>query len=377
MQGHSLMQAIARVNRVFRDKPSGLVVDYLGLAEQLRKAVGTYGGRGGERPGVPIDEALAVLVEKFGVVKSMFHGFDYRGYFSTKSSERLAALSAGANFVLGLDDGKRRFLDAMAALNKAAGLALHLEAARGMRDELGLFQAIESNIKKYAIGGSGKDGEDLDAAIRQIVSGAISSDGVIDLFAAAGMKKPDISILSDEFLENVKKSPHRNLQIELLKKLLADEIKAQTRKNVVQAKRFSELLEKTLLAYQNRTLEAVEVIAQLIEMAKEFRDTPKRNEALGLTEDELAFYDALAAHGDARKVMGDKVLAAIAHDLVKAIRSSVTIDWTQRESVRAAMRSKVKRLLRLHGYPPDKQEAAVVTVIEQAEMVCREWSGPG
>jgi type I restriction enzyme R subunit len=194
------------------------------------------------------------------------------------------------------------------------------------------------------------------------------------VYGAAGLKKPDLSILSDEFLETVKDSPHRNLQIELLKKLLADEIKAQSRKNIVQSKKFSELLEKTLLAYQNRTLEAAQVITELIAMAKTFRDTPKRNQELGLTEDELAFYDALAAHGDVRNVMGDKVLAAIAHDLVKAIRASVTIDWTQRESVRAAMRSKVKRLLRQHGYPPDKQELAVVTVIEQAEMVCREWS---
>jgi type I restriction enzyme R subunit len=374
MQGHSLMQAIARVNRVFRDKPSGLVVDYLGLAEQLRRAVGAYGGRSGERPGVPIEEALVVLLEKVEVVKAMLHGHDYRDYFSAKAAARVTALAAAANFVLALHDGKIRFLDAMAALNKAAGLALHLEAARHLRDEVGLFQAIESNLRKYAIGGSGKDGEQLDAAIRQIVSGAIASEGVVDVFGAAGLKKPDLSILSDEFLETVKDSPHRNLQIELLKKLLADEIKAQSRKNIVQSKKFSELLEKTLLAYQNRTLEAAQVITELIAMAKTFRDTPKRNQELGLTEDELAFYDALAAHGDVRNVMGDKVLAAIAHDLVKAIRASVTIDWTQRESVRAAMRSKVKRLLRQHGYPPDKQELAVVTVIEQAEMVCREWS---
>ncbi len=373
-QGHSLMQAIARVNRVFRDKPSGLVVDYLGLAEQLRKAVGTYDGKR-ERAGVPVEEALAVLIEKFGVVQTMFHGHDYQGYFATKASERLAALSAAANFVLGLDDGKRRYLDSMAALNKAAGLALHLEGARQFRDEVGLFQAIESNIKKYAIGGSGKDSEELNAAIRQIVSGAIASEGVVDVFGAAGLKKTDISILSDEFLETVKNSPHRNLQIELLKKLLADEIKAQTRKNIVQAKKFSELLEKTLLAYQNRTLEAAQVIAELIAMAKEFRDAPKRHAELGLTEDELAFYDALAGHGDVRTVMGDKVLAAIAHDLVKTIRNSVTIDWTEREAVRAKMRSKVKRLLRRHGYPPDKQLAAVSHVIEQAEVLCRDWGG--
>lgn len=196
----------------------------------------------------------------------------------------------------------------------------------------------------------------------------------VDVFAAAGLKKPDISILSDQFLETVRHSPHKNLQIELLKKLLADEIKAQSRKNIVQAKRFSELLEKTLLAYQNRTLESAQVIAELIAMAKELRDTPKRNQQLGLSEDELAFYDALAAHGDVRSVMGDEVLAAIAHDLVTTIRNSVTIDWTQREAVRAAMRSKVKRLLRQHGYPPDQADAAIRTVIEQAETLCKDWA---
>jgi type I restriction enzyme, R subunit len=375
MKGHTLMQAIARVNRVFRDKPAGLVVDYLGLAEQLGKAVGSYGGKGGGGggPGIDIDLALRVLIEKFEIVKDMYHGFDSSGYFTTSAAQRVETLAAAADHILGSKDGKKRYLDAMAALNKAAGIALHMEGARFMRDDVGFFQGVESNIRKYATTGSGKTRTELNAAIRQILSEAVSSEGVIDVFAAAGLATPDISILSDEFLQTVQKSPHRNLQIELLQKLLNDEIRSQSRQNVVQARRFSELLERTLNSYQNRTLEAAQVILELIELAKEMRDAPKRGEALGLTHDEMAFYDALTTHGNVRDIMGDKVLAAIAHDLVTSIRSSVSIDWTKKESVRARMRSNIKRLLRKHGYPPDKREEAVVTVLDQAEVVCREW----
>ncbi len=379
MQGHGLLQAIARVNRRFKDKPSGLVVDYLGLADQLRKAIGSYGGDRGDKPGVPVEVALSVLQEKFEVVRDLFHGFDYQGYFSPKPTDRLAALSGGVNHICGLDPGdpdraKKRYIEAMTALNKAAGIALHLEGARHLRDEVGFFQAVQGNIQKYTLGGSGKSDTELHAAIRQIVSGAVTSEGVIDVFGAAGIAKPDISVLSDEFLETVKRSEHKNLQLELLKKLLNDEIKAQSGRNVVVARKFSEMLERTLLRYQNRTLEAAQVILELIELAKQLRDAPKRGDALGLTEDELAFYDALADHGGVREVMGDAVLAAIAHDLVEAIRGSVTIDWTLKEAVRADMRRKVKRLLHKHGYPPDKRENAVVVVIEQAERVCRDWS---
>ncbi len=379
MKGHGLLQAIARVNRRFKDKPSGLVVDYLGLADQLRKAINHYGGGEGERPGVPIELALPVLHEKVEVVRAMFHGFDYTGFFGTKASLRLSALSGGVDHICGLepgdpDAGKKRYLEAMSSLNKAAGICQHHEAARPWRDEIGFFQAVQRNIQKYTLGASGKSSTELNAAIKQIVSGAVSSDGVIDVFGAAGLQRPDISILSDEFLETVKKSEHRNLQLELLKKLINDEIRTQGDRNVVQARKFSEMLERTLLRYQNRTIEAAQVIMELIELAKEMRDAPKRGDALGLTEDELAFYDALADHGDVKNLMGDKVLAAIAHDLVETIRRSVTIDWTQKEAVRADMRRKVKRLLRKHGYPPDKRDEAVVTVIQQAERVAKNWS---
>ncbi len=381
MQGHGLLQAIARVNRRFKDKPSGLVVDYLGLADQLRKAISSYGGDRGDKPGVPVEVALSVLQEKFEIVRDLFHGFDYRGYFSPRATDRLAALAGGVNHICGLDPGdpdkaKKRYIEAMTALNKAAGIALHLEGARHFRDEVGFFQAVQGNIQKYTVGGSGKSDTELHAAIRQIVSGAVTSDGVIDVFGAAGIGKPDISVLSDEFLETVKKSEHKNLQLELLKKLLNDEIKAQSGRNVVVARKFSEMLERTLLRYQNRTIEAAQVILELIEMAKQLRDAPKRGDGLGLTEDELAFYDALADHGGVREVMGDSVLSVIAHDLVEAIRGLVTIDWTQKEAVRADIRRKVKRLLRKHGYPPDEQENAVIVVIEQAERVCREWATP-
>ncbi len=379
MKGHGLLQAIARVNRRFKDKPSGLVVDYLGLADQLRKAIAHYGGGEGEKPGVPVEVALAVLQEKFEVVQAMFHGFDCTGFFSTKATERLSALSGGVDHICGLDPGdpeaaKKRYIEAMTSLNKAAGIALHLEGARQYRDELGFFQAVQRNIQKYTVGGSGKTDTELNAAIRQIVSGAIASEGVIDVFGAAGLQRPDISVLSDEFLETVKKSEHKNLQLELLKKLINDEIKTQGRKNVVQARKFSELLERTLLRYQNRTIEAAQVIMELIELAKQMRDAPKRGDALGLNEDELAFYDALVDHGDVKEVMGDTVLAAIAHDLVESIRKSVTIDWTKKESVRADLRRKVKRLLRKHGYPPDRREEAVLTVLEQAERVAKDWA---
>lgn len=581
MKGHGLMQAIARVNRVFKDKPSGLVVDYLGLAEQLRKAVGTYGGGQGERPGIPIEVALAVLEEKFGVVEDMFHGFAYAGYFGTDAPARLAALSGGANHVCGRDvgplsegemarlttifrdwqhpmagyektrskeatagllarlvaflavergtgnellyentlhalhrllvepapdkvernsatkelvlqvepfamkllatrepqtwealrkkkkglgaalsqlgkhgaspytlelsepafiardggetwstldhavrdvvgarldaahrstevephlwrsamcvllgliehndgelgelppvpegsiEGRKRFMDAMAALNKAAGIAIHLEGARHMRDGVGYFQAVQKNLKKYTQGGSGKSSEELNAAIQQIVSGAVASAGVIDIFGAAGIKKPDISILSDAFLETVKASPYVNLQLELLKKLLDDEVRAMSQRNIVEGRKFSEMLQKTLLAYQNRSLEAAQIILELIDIAKTMRDSPKRGEKLGLSEDELAFYDALIDHGNVKELMGDTVLAGIAHDLVDAIRKSVTIDWTQKEAVRADMRRRVKRLLRKHGYPPEKRDEAVATVIQQAELVCKDWA---
>jgi type I restriction enzyme R subunit len=372
MKGHGLMQAIARVNRVFKDKPSGLVVDYLGLAEQLRKAVGTYGGRKGEKPGLPIELALETLEKEQGIARDLFHGFDYSGYFGSGKEERLAALAGGADHILKAPDGKKRYGEVMARLNKVAAIAIHLEGARDYRDEVGYFQAVLKTIRKTQ-GGTGVEKEEIEFAIRQLLTDAVTTDGVVDVFGAAGIQKPDISILSDEFLRTLKESPYKNLQLELLKRLLNDEVRSLNRQNVVQARKFSEMLESTLLRYQNRTLEAAEVILELIKMAREIRDAPKRGEKLGLTDDELAFYDALADHSGVREVMGDEILATIAHDLVEEIRKSVSIDWRQKESVRARMRRRIKKLLRKYGYPPDKREEAVITVIEQAEQVCRDW----
>lgn len=585
MKGHGFMQAIARVNRVFKDKPNGLVVDYLGLAEPLREAVDKYSGEGEDRPvAPPIEEALPVLEEKFQIVKDMFHGHDYAGYFSTDPKAQLASLAKAADFICGRDtapltneeldrlvtifaqwthpsatdyvpippkndkqtrnrilrlmsflatdlgtgddalydkvvdalrallaqpaptgtklaghndqlalqlepfmrklfvkvapkeaaslgaghvglgtlithlqkadaspyilnlpkkafiardgadqwssldhairdtmearldaahrsttpspglwrsvmhvmleflrhnddklgplpevpvgsrEGRQRFLDAMRRLNVAVGIAMHHEEARWMRDEVGLFQGVQGLLLKNTVGGSGKTEEELDAAVGQIVSKAVTSDEVIDIFDAAGIPKPDISILSDEFLENVKKSPLKNLQIEMLRKLLADEIKSVGNRNVVQGRKFSEMLDRTLKSYQNRTLDAADVILQLIEHGREMQLLPNKGAELGLTEDEMAFYDALVDHGGVKEVMKDDVLGKIAKDLVAAIRRSVTIDWTQKEAVRADMRRKVKKLLKRHGYPPDKAEAALVTVIEQAEHVCKDWA---
>ncbi len=374
MRGHSLMQAIARVNRVFKDKPSGLVVDYLGLADQLRKAVGRYGGDHGGTPALPVEQALAVLLEKFEVVKGMFHNFDYSLYFTGTKGDRLQYLHDGADYILGLTDGKKRFLDACIQLNKAAGLALHLEGARHMRDEIGYFQEVRGAIiKTGARVGDRRDRDEIESVLKQLVSKALVSDEVIDVFGAAGMDRPDISILSDEFLESVRLSPRKNLQIELLRKLLGDEIKAKFKTNMIQSKKFSEMLEKTLLAYQNRTLTSAEVIAELIKVAKELREEGDRGKDLNLSDSELAFYDALASYKDAREVMGDKVLAEIAQELVDTIRKSVSIDWTKKEAVRAKLRTSVKRLLKRKKYPPDGQEYAVKTIIEQAEMLCRDW----
>lgn len=382
MRGHTLMQAIARVNRVWGDKPSGLIVDYVGVAEDLKRAVGQYGGYPGERTAVPVQEKLRELRERFEVVEALFHGFDVRPFFEGDPRERIHTLTAAADHVLARENGKERFLDAMAALDRATGMALHLEEARPMRETIAFYQAVERNLRKYAVPEAmGRAGARLTRAererhrqaIRRIVAGSIASEGVIDVFEAVGLPKPEISILSEEFLDAVRASPYQNLQVELLRKLLEDELRYQQRHNLVQARKFSEMLERSLQRYRNRSIQAAQVILELIDMARELRDAPKRGEALGLSDEELAFYDALVDHGDVREVMGDRTLAVIAQELGDAIRHSVTIDWTQKEAVRARMRAMVKRLLRRHGYPPDQQPAAVETVLRQAETLCRDW----
>lgn len=378
MGGHNLMQAIARVNRVFREKDGGLVVDYLGLADQLKKALRDYTESGGKgAPTFDQAEAVAVMLEKHEVVVAMFDGFDCKKVVTGSPGDRIKGLTAAMDHVLGLDDGKKRYLKAVASLSKAFALCASHEEALKIRDDVAFFQAVRAAIVKMAgsgLGGGGPKGEELDAAIRQLVSKAVSSDEVIDVFQTAGLERPDISILSDEFLEEVRHLPHRNVAVELLQKLLNDDIKVRSRRNVVQARSFSEMLEAAILKYQNRTIEAAQVIAELIELAKDMRKAHERGEKLGLNDEELAFYDALGVNDSAVQVLGDDTLRTIACELVQAVRKNATIDWTVKESVRAKLRVLVRRVLRKYGYPPDKQEQATRTVLEQAERIAEGWA---
>jgi type I restriction enzyme R subunit len=377
MRGHGLMQAIARVNRVFKDKPGGLIVDYLGLADQLKKVLASYTEGDRRAAGIDKAEAVALMLEKYEIVADMLHGFDYSRIFSDNPADRLGVISATMEYLLEEDrkagETKTRFINEVALLSKAFALAVPADEALEIRDEVGFFQAVRAGLVKYTPTGA-KSAEDLDQAIRQLVSKAIASDRVIDIFADAGLSKPEISILSDEFLAEVRGLPHRNLALELLRKLINDEIKSRSRRNVVEARSFTEMLERTIAAYQNRSIETAQVIAQLIELAKEMREAHRRGEKLGLTDDELAFYDALEVNDSAVKVLGDETLRTIARELVEAVRKNVTIDWSVKESARAKMRTIVRRLLRKHGYPPDKQEKATQTVLEQAELLCRNWA---
>ncbi|NSW82200.1 MAG: type I restriction endonuclease subunit R [Syntrophothermus sp.] len=374
MRGHGLLQAIARVNRVFRDKPGGLVVDYLGLANELRQALATYTASGGTgRTAIDQSEAVAVMLEKYEVCLGLFHGFDWSKWVTGTPEERLALLPAAQEHILAQENGKERVLKAAAELSKAFALAVPHDEALRIRDDVGFFQAVRSVLAKGAPG-ERKTEEELDHAIRQIVSRAIAPEGVVDIFAAAGLKNPDISILSDEFLSEVSDMPQKNLAVELLRKLLSGEIRARARKNVVQARSFAAMLEQAIRRYQNRVVEAAQVIEELIALAKEMRQANERGEKLGLNEEELAFYDALGTNGSAIQVLGDEKLCIIARELTAAVRSNTSIDWTMRESVRAGLRVIVKRILRKHGYPPDKQEKATQVVIEQAEALSQEWA---
>ncbi|MDF1500848.1 MAG: type I restriction endonuclease subunit R [Anaerolineales bacterium] len=374
MRGHGLMQAIARVNRVFREKPGGLVVDYLGLAHELKKALHTYTESGGTgKTAIDQEEAVAFLLEKYEICQGLFHGFNYTRWIEGTPEERLKLLPAAQEHILTQENGKERFLKVVLELSRAFALSVpHPEAIR-IRDEVAFFQTVRAVLLKRAPGDARTD-EELDLAVRQIVSRAVASEEVLDIFAAAGLEKPDISILSDEFLAEVRGMPQRNLAVELLRKLLAGEIQTRRRRNVVQARSFAEMLDQTIRRYQNRAIEAAQVIEELIALAKELRQAEARGEELGLTEDEVAFYDALETNDSAVAVLGDDTLRGIARELVEAVRSNVTIDWTIRENVRAQMRVIVKRILRKHGYPPDKQEKATQTVLEQAEVLSEIWA---
>jgi type I restriction enzyme R subunit len=374
MRGHGLMQAIARVNRVFKDKPGGLVVDYLGLADELRQALATYTESGGTgETAIDQEQAIAVLLEKVEICRGMFHGFVWVRWATGTAPERVSLLPAAQEHILRLDDGKDRLLRAVADLSRAFALAVPADKALAVRDEVSFYQAVRAVLAKSAPDERRTDAE-LDHAIRQIISGAVASEEIVDIFAAAGLRKPDISILSDDFLAEVREMPHRNLAVELLQKLLAGEIRSRSRRNVVQARSFAELLEQALRKYRNRAIETAQIIEELIALAKEMREANARGEQLGLSDDELAFYDALEANDSAVKVLGEPTLAMIARELVTTVKANVAIDWTIRENVRAQLRVVVKRILRKYGYPPDMQERATQTVLEQAEVLSAGWA---
>ncbi|MBX3619082.1 MAG: type I restriction endonuclease subunit R [Rhizobacter sp.] len=371
MRDHNLMQAIARVNRVFRDKEGGLVVDYIGIAAELRRALQNYTeNRGKGQPTLDTAEALAKLKELMEVARGLLHGFDYTVY----SKQATTLLLPAANFVLGLEDGKKRWFDVVVAITKAFSLCGTLDEAVALREEIAFFQAIKAVIAKATTSDQKLSEENKNIVLKQILDNAVVAQGVEDIFKLAGLAKPDISILSDSFLEEVRNLPQRNFAVELLQKLLNDEIKSRSRTNIVTEKKFSERLLAALNRYRSRAIESAQVIEEMITMAKEFREAAKRGEKLGLNDSELAFYDALVENESAVRELGDEILKQIAHEITDKLRNSTTVDWQKRDSVRARLRNLVRITLRRYKYPPDQQEAAIDLVLRQAERLSDEWT---
>ena len=376
MKGHGLMQAIARVNRVYKDKEGGLIVDYLGLAEDLKKALKNYtisGGKG--NPVFEQTEAIAIMIEKFEIVSQMFHGFNYKRFWKATSKEKMQIIPEAMEHILSIPDGKKRYIREVTGLTKAFALSVPSKESEKLRDEVGFFQAIKTSILKNTetIGNQKTDSE-LNSAIKQIVSKAVSSEGVIDIFGVAGIENPEISILSDEFLDEIKGMEFKNLAFEALKKLLADQIKIRFRQNKVKNKRFSEMLEAVIKKYQNRSIDSAQVIQELIEIAKNVRDDKAKGIELGLSLEEEAFYDALSDNDSAKKVLGDTILKQIALELTELVRKNTSIDWTLRTTVQAKLKVMIKRLLRKYGYPPDTEKMATELILEQAKLFAQEWA---
>jgi len=372
MKGHGLMQAIARVNRVYGEKPGGLVVDYLGIMPELKEALANYSKGDQEEVGVDQEKAVSLMLEKLEIIKNILHGFDYQTYFKASPGRKTQIIRETMDFVLGIEDGEKRFRKAVSELSKAFALAVPNEKALAMRNEVGFFQAVRAALGKIMVQ-SGPTKEDYDMAMRQIIASAVTSNEVVDIFTAAGLDKPQVSLLSDEFLEEVKNLKHQNVALEVLRKILNDEIKVMGHRNVVKSQSFLQMLESTIKKYQNRTIEAAQVIVELINLAKEIRQETEKGKDLGLSDDEVAFYDALAENEAAILELGDKTLKQIAKELVEMLRKSTTIDWTLRENVKARIRIAVKKLLKKYDYPPDKQESATQIVLFQAETVCKDW----
>jgi type I restriction enzyme, R subunit len=371
MKGHNLMQAIARVNRVFKDKQGGLVVDYIGIANELKSALNEYtASKGRGRPTVDAREAWSVLAERLDVLRAMLHGFDYSGFVTGGHK----VLAGAANHVLGLEDGKRRFADIALAMSKAFSLCCTLDEAKAVREEVAFFQGVRVVLTKRDISQQKKTDEERELAVRQIINSAVVSEQVVDIFDAVGLEKPNIGILDDAFLAQVRNLPERNLAIELLERLLQDGIKSRFASNVVQNHKFSEMLTDVIKRYQNRSIETAQVMEELVAMAKKFREAASRGEELGLTEDEVRFYDALADNESAVLELTDETLKKIAHELTENLRQNLSVDWASRQSVRAKLRLMVKRILRKYKYPPDQQDAAVELVLRQAEVLGHEFA---
>jgi type I restriction enzyme R subunit len=371
MKGHNLMQAIARVNRVFKDKQGGLVVDYIGIGNELKAAMKEYtNSKGRGKPTVDAHEAYSVLEERLDILRAMLHGFDYSGFMAGGHK----TLAGAANHILGIKDGKKRFADIALALSKAFTLCCTLDEAKAVREEVAFMQGVKVILTKKELTAQKKTDEQRELAIRQIINSAVVSDSVVDIFDAVGLDKPNIGLLDDEFLAQVKNLPERNLAVELLERLLEGEIKSRFASNVVQDRKFSEMLSNVIQRYQNRAIETAQVMEELIEMAKKFREAATRGESLGLTEDEVRFYDALAANESAVRELTDETLKKIAHELTENLRQNLSVDWSERESVRAKLRLMVKRILRKYKYPPDLQDAAVELVLQQAQAIGETWA---
>ena len=373
MKGHGLMQAIARVNRVFRGKDGGLVVDYLGIAESLKRALAVYTQRSRGEVGIPQEEAVAVLIEKVETVERMFHGFDYAEFFTAGANRKLDILADAQNHILGLEDGRERFREAVTQVGKAFRLAAPHEDALKLAAEVGFFQTVRGNLIKNTVARDQQE-HDIEFAVGQLVSRSVIADGVVDIFGAAGLARPELSILSDEFLAEMRELPQKNLALETLKKLLNDEIRLREQRNVVESRQFSEMLDRALLGYQNRSIEAAEVINELIELAKKMQQANRRGEELGLRDDELAFYDALLARKDPAGVLDEASLKPIAQELVRLIRQNASIDWTERETAQAKLRAMVRRTLRRLHFPEETREAIVVDIMTQAKLFSDEWA---
>jgi type I restriction enzyme R subunit len=370
MKGHNLMQAIARVNRVFKDKQGGLVVDYIGIGNELKAAMKEYtGSKGRGKTTVDANEAYSVLAEKLDVLRGMLHGFDY-SEFMTGGHKTLAG---AANHILGIKEGKKRFADTAVAMSKAFSLCCTLDEAKSVREEVAFMQGVKVLLTKRELTAQRKSDEQKDFAIRQIISAAVVSDSVVDIFDAVGLDKPNIGLLDDEFLAQIKNLPERNLAVELLERLLHGEIKSRFKTNVTQEKKFSDMLTSVILRYQNRAIETAQVMEELIEMAKKFREAAGRGDQLGLTDDEVKFYDALANNESAVRELRDEILKKIAQELTDNLRRNLKVDWEHRDSVRAELRLMVRRILRKYKYPPDQQDCAVELILQQVQVIGEDW----